>query len=77
MQKVMVPDWRIALVTGASKGTGRWISRGARPTGVDLGVVTFNLQDVEYIDKEIGEVGQRSCSKRPLKYGVSPEFLGL
>lgn len=39
----MVPDWRIALVTGASKGTGRWISRGARPTGVDLGVVTFNL----------------------------------
>jgi gluconate 5-dehydrogenase len=72
MQKVEYPhmtlDGKIALVTGASKGLGKWISLGLAHAGADVVVAARGFQGVKETAGEIEEMGRRAL---PIQADVS------
>jgi len=63
MEKIDYPkmtlEGRVALVTGAAQGLGKWISFGLAHAGADVAVADLNLEGVEQTAKEIGEMGHK------------------
>ena len=61
MERVEYPQMtlggKIALVTGASRGLGKWISLGLAHAGADVAVVARNFQGVEKTARKIEEMG--------------------
>jgi len=72
MGKVEYPEMtlhgKIALVTGASKGLGKWISLGLAHAGADVAVVARNFEGVEQTAREIEEMGRKAL---PIQADVS------
>lgn len=72
MERVEYPQMtlggKIALVTGASRGLGKWISLGLAHAGADVAVVARNFQGVEQTAREIEEMGRRAL---PIQADVS------
>ncbi|MBW2203902.1 MAG: glucose 1-dehydrogenase [Deltaproteobacteria bacterium] len=72
MEEVEFPemslDGKIALVTGASKGLGKWISLGLAHAGADVAVIARNFQGVEQTAKEIEKMGRKAL---PIQADVS------
>jgi NAD(P)-dependent dehydrogenase (short-subunit alcohol dehydrogenase family) len=72
MEKVEYPRWtldgKIALVTGASKGLGKWISLGLAHAGADVAVVARNFEEVQETAREIEKMGRRAM---PIRADVS------
>ena len=59
---------RIALVTGAAQGLGKWLSLGLAHAGADVAVADLNLDGVEQTAKEIEKLGHKAL---PVKTDVA------
>ena len=72
MEKIDYPkmtlEGRVALVTGAAQGLGKWISFGLAHAGADVAVADLNLEGVEQTAKEIEEMGRKAF---PVKTDVA------
>ncbi|MCF8111113.1 MAG: glucose 1-dehydrogenase [Desulfobacteraceae bacterium] len=66
MEKIKYPDLRIdgkvALVTGASRGLGKWIALGMANAGADVAVASRTLKDCEQTAEEIKSHGVRALA---------------
>lgn len=64
MEKIRYPtmalDGKVAIVTGAAQGLGKWISLGLAHEGADLCVVDINKAGVDQTADEIEEMGRRA-----------------
>jgi len=72
MEDMEYPKWtldgKIALVTGASKGLGKWIALGLAHAGADVAVVARNFEEIQQTAKEIEETGRKAL---PIQADVS------
>jgi NAD(P)-dependent dehydrogenase (short-subunit alcohol dehydrogenase family) len=63
MEKIDYPKMtlggKVALVTGAAQGLGKWLSLGLAHAGADVAVADLNLKGVEQTAKEIAEMGRK------------------
>lgn len=61
MQEVEFPQWnlsgKVAMVTGASKGLGRWIALGLANAGADVAVIARNNTDLLKTADELEAMG--------------------
>jgi NAD(P)-dependent dehydrogenase (short-subunit alcohol dehydrogenase family) len=64
----MTLEGKFALVTGASRGLGKWISLGLAHAGANVAVAARNFKDVEQTAKEIEEMGRKAL---PVKADVA------
>ena len=53
-------DGRIALVTGAGRGLGKWISKGLARAGADVAVAALHMEGVSQTAREIEHMHQRA-----------------
>jgi len=64
MEKIDYPkmslEGKVALVTGASRGLGKWISLGLALAGADVAVAARSLEGLEQTAKEIEEMGHKA-----------------
>lgn len=72
MEKIDYPkmtlEGKIALVTGAAQGVGKWISLGLAHAGADVAVADLNLEGAKQTAKEIEETGHKAF---PVKTDVA------
>jgi len=72
MEKIDYPkmtlEGKIALVTGAAQGVGKWISLGIAHAGADVAVADLNLEGAKQTAKEIEETGHKAF---PVKTDVA------
>lgn len=66
MDKIEYPkmtlEGKIALVTGASRGLGKWISLGLAHAGADVVVTARSLRDLQQTAKEIDALGRKALA---------------
>ncbi len=64
MEKIEYPSWKLdgktALVTGSSKGIGKWIALGLAEKGADVIVVARHMNEVQEVAKQIKEMGRKA-----------------
>ena len=64
MEKINYPrmtlEGKVALVTGAAQGLGKWISLGLAHAGADLAVADLNQDGIDQTAKEIEEMGHKA-----------------
>jgi len=72
MEQIIFPQWdlkgKTALVTGASKGLGKWIAFGLAQAGADIAVVARSLEDIRETAQEVKKAG---CDAFPIQADVS------
>jgi NAD(P)-dependent dehydrogenase (short-subunit alcohol dehydrogenase family) len=72
MEEIEYPQWtlngKFALVTGASKGLGKWIALGLAQAGADVAVVARNFEGVQETAQEIENMGRKAL---PVQADVS------
>lgn len=72
MEKVDYPrmtlEGKFALVTGAARGLGKWISLGLARAGANVAVADLNLEGVEQTAKEIEAIGRKAL---PIKVDIA------
>jgi NAD(P)-dependent dehydrogenase (short-subunit alcohol dehydrogenase family) len=72
MEEIKFPNWslmgKVALVTGASRGLGKWISLGLAHAGADVAVCARGFEEVKETAKLIEEMGRKSL---PIRADVS------
>ena len=59
---------KIALVTGAAQGMGKWIALGLANAGADIAVADLNLEGARQTAKEIEALGRKAL---PLKTDIA------
>jgi NAD(P)-dependent dehydrogenase (short-subunit alcohol dehydrogenase family) len=60
----MTLEGKVALVTGAAQGLGKWISLGLAHAGADVAVADLNFKGVEQTAREIEEMGRKALPVR-------------
>ena len=72
MEELNYPDMtlegKVALVTGAAQGLGKWISLGLAHAGASVAVADINLEGAEQTAGKIEETGQRAF---PVKVDIA------
>ena len=72
MEELNYPDMtlegKVALVTGAAQGLGKWISLGLAHAGASVAVADINLEGAEQTAGKIEKTGQRAF---PVKVDIA------
>ena len=72
MEELEFPQWnlsgKVAVVTGASKGLGKWIALGLAHAGADVAVIARSFEDVRKTADEIEAMGRKAV---PIQADVS------
>lgn len=66
LEEIRYPQWnlegKVALVTGAGKGMGKWSSLGLAQAGADVVVIARTYEDVQKTADEIKAMGRRALA---------------
>ena len=66
MEKINYPkmtlEGKVALVTGAAQGLGKWISLGLAHAGADVAVADLNKEGADQTAKEISEMDRKAIA---------------
>lgn len=66
MEKISYPamtlEGKVALVTGAAQGLGKWISLGLAHAGAHVAVADLNKEGADQTAKEIAEMGRKALA---------------